>query len=404
MAESALSRPRPTTESQLIQLLILKGPVHRAEIARHLGLSRSRVSSVVSSLLAQDIVEETQNAGEAYGKVDGRSGPAITMAARLGAVGGVQITTTNLHVAVVSLSGDVLAEDRQGLLPGLSPSEILSAARSVLDRSTAAAGIERLAIAGVGVFGQIDRVSGVVSTHPASSWWQVNAAELAIEALDVPAVVENNSRLEALAEASWGAGQQFDPVLYLQLGHGMTASLIVSGEVIRGAGGGAGELAHLSIDFDGRICPCGGRGCLQQYASAEAVHLAVRERVGGSWSDVMLALEAGDRAVHRAFQDAAEILGRAIAGLANLLDPARIVIGGELVRAGESFVGRIADCYQDYALPGSAGADLVVGRYQGLGRGGALAAALLARRHLAGQVLDLVLPTEQQTHSPESES
>ena len=374
-----------SSERRLVRLLATHGALHRAELARRLHVSRSRVGIIVASLLARGVL--TTEAGDPDDPSrDLRAGPALSLPQEVGAVAGVQINSGHVHAAVTTLSGTVLAHAcRDDLEAVLDVDDRMEIAGEVLAAATTAANVESLALVGMGAFGQIDRHSGVVSTHPNELWWGSNLADMAAGRFRCDVFVQNNSGLEALAEATWGQGRGYDPLLYCQFGHGLTASVVVGGRLLSGAHGGAGELGHMSVDPRGSLCTCGSRGCLATTASGVAIERALTDYHRGGWSALLAAARAGDRAVLRVFLDAADQLGHAIANLANLLDPEAIVIGGDLVSAGERFWSRLVEGFEDHVLVGAGQAPFLPARIGGDGHGGALAAALLARRRLASQ-------------------
>ncbi|SDS24575.1 ROK family transcriptional regulator [Microlunatus soli] len=379
--------PVPRTGARLADVLVDSGPTHRAELARTLGLSRTRISSVVAELVGRGILTELD--GAANDAIDGRAGPRVALSDRLGVVAGVQIITTHTSVVVQTVAGELLAERQQDrpLDPGTGEERFTIAGRLVED-CLAEVGSPPLAAVGVGAFGQIDPDTGVVSTRPNGLWWGVDLRELSRRTFAVPTVLQNNTRLEAMAEASWGAGKGLSPVLSIGLGRGLTANTVVDGIPMIGAHGGGGELGHTTIDIHGELCSCGGRGCLWMSASATAIVNRLRNTIGSDWEGIIGAAAEGNPAAIHAFLDAADVLGISIASLANIIDPAVIVVGGDMLRSTPRFLERIITQVHDHSPTAARQAQIVPATFGGTGRGGSLAAALLARR-LAVSSLDL---------------
>lgn len=364
-----------TTTERVLRLLVAGGPQHRAAIARSLGISRSRVTAVVSELMAQGCLVE-QERTEADSTMDGRAGPALQVRRDFGAVAGIQITTRRVAVAVTSLSGEALAQ-KSAPMPSASVERVLDLATELVAQARTEARVSALSAVGVGFFGQVDPRTGVASTHPGNRWSGVHIGEAIEAALGVRAVVENNSRLEALAEAQWGAGQGADPLLYLHLSVGLTATVVIGGQPLRGAHGGAGELGHVSIDPLGPLCDCGSRGCLMLYASSAVVEKSLD---ASSFTEALELLSAGDRRAVRAFREVATAIGRATATIATLIDPALIVVGGDFGRAGDSFLEQLAAQHRENSYHASRGTDFKLAEFDDTGGGGARSAALLARQ------------------------
>jgi predicted NBD/HSP70 family sugar kinase len=141
-------------------------------------------------------------------------------------------------------------------------------------------------------------------------------------------------------------------VIYVKASTGLSAGLVIDGRVFRGAMGSTGALGHMSVAADGPACPCGSRGCLEMYSAVPAVLAALKPMYGVlTFDQVLEMVDAGNRACVRALRDAAITLGRGLAGVCNLLNPDRVVIGGDLARAGEVFLSPLWDGLEQHALP-----------------------------------------------------
>jgi predicted NBD/HSP70 family sugar kinase len=128
--------------------------------------------------------------------------------------------------------------------------------------------------------------------------------------------------------------------------------LILNGQIVRGVAGAAGDLGHISVDDSGPTCRCGNRGCLEAYAGVPAILDALRPVLG---EDVTLAqaLEAcasGSRAARRVFADVGHLVGRTLGGVCNLLNPERIVVGGDVAQAGEYLLEPMREALERHSL------------------------------------------------------
>lgn len=236
----------------------------------------------------------------------------------------------------------------------------------------------------IGVPGPIDLETGVVGPSlPGQAWAGVNVADQFRKHLAVPVLVENNTRLEAVAEFTWGAGRGARDVLYVGLSTGIGSGLLVDGELHRGgARGGGGEVGHISAQTDGAACPCGNHGCLVQYASIPAVLAALAPTLGAEAGvdDVLAASAAGDPDCQRVLSDAGEQVGRVLANICNLLNPERIIIGGELARAGEVLIEPLRATLRRSAMALTRDVDVVAAELDLGARAGASGAAALVLR------------------------
>jgi len=221
------------------------------------------------------------------------------------------------------------------------------------------AGVEReqVAGAGMGLPGPIDRRTGTVgSSAILAGWARVNAASELSRRLGMRVEVDNDANLGALAELSLGAGRGVEDLVYVKVSSGIGAGLVLGGRLHRGATGIAGEIGHVQVRADGAVCRCGNRGCLETVASGPALLNVLRPAHGPDLTlGGMLALAAaGDLGTLRVLNDAGRAIGHALGDLCNSLNPAAVVVGGDLSAAGAPLVEGIREAVDRYAQPGSA--------------------------------------------------
>ncbi|MFI7128118.1 ROK family protein [Nonomuraea sp. NPDC050153] len=391
---------RRTNSERLLSALMEHGALHRAELARLSGLSRTTVSNIVGDLIESGVVIES--AGDAdTSAVDGRARAFLRANPAAGTAAGLDFTLERIWCHVTDLAGTTLASEGATVAADTPWQERLAAGLGLLDDLLAAAGRDRSSLLGVavGVPGPIDLRTGPVGPSlPGQAWAGVNVAKEFGRHLSPPVLVENNTRLEAIAEFTWGAGSGVRDVLYLGLSTGIGAGLQIGGRLHHGgARGGGGSVGHISADPAGEPCPCGNRGCLVQYASIPAVLALLRpalgERIGVD--DVLAATAAGDPDCRRVLHDAGEVVGRVLANLCNLLNPERIIIGGELARAGDVLLEPIRATLRRSAMVLTRDADVVAAALDLGERAAASGAAALVLREtdqLVGALLARVEP------------
>ncbi|MGQ4476374.1 ROK family transcriptional regulator [Streptomyces sp. SAS_276] len=183
------------------------------------------------------------------------------------------------------------------------------------------------------------------------------------EWLGVRAFIDNDANLGALAEQTYGTRENAETVVYVKASTGVGAGIIVHNNVLRGHGGMAGELGHLTVDPDGAVCQCGGRGCLETVIGAEALIAQVRAaRARNSvpapetLEQVIRAAQAQDAVCMRVIHDAGRRLGQSLAQLCNLLNPDLVVIGGQLAQSPLLLEG-CTESLRRFALPGAVAED-----------------------------------------------
>ncbi|MEU5875021.1 ROK family transcriptional regulator [Glycomyces sp. NPDC047369] len=391
-SSGSLQSLRRANQERLLTLLLRKGPVHRAELARRADLSRTTVSTIVADLMARGLVVESAAAGPG---ADGRAKEALVVNPAAAVALGMDFTFDHVWVHLSDLGHHEIASAGQAVDTDLGWAERIDVAADLLDRLIGRHGLDRARIvgAGIGLPGPIERSTGIVSTSlPDQPWSHVHAADEFAQRLGLPVAIENNTRLEAVAESYSGAGKGVRDLLYVGLSSGIAAGLILDGRLFRGAVGAAGELGHTSVDVDGPACACGNRGCLVLHAGIPAVLAALRPHLGAKASveDVLSAAAAGDRACEGVLADVGQMTGRVLASLCNLLNPERIVVGGELARAGEVLLDPLRTAIRRYALTLVREVDVVPAALDLGARAGAVGGAALILRERPGLAAALV--------------
>src|SRR5436190_1051092 len=177
--------------------------------------------------------------------------------------------------------------------------------------------------AGVALPGPVDRHTGTIgSAVILPGWAGLHAQRELARRLGLHVEVDNDANLGALAEASFGAGRGLENIVYVMLGSGIGAGLVLDGRVHRGAAGLAGELGHVQVRTDGAVCRCGNRGCLETVASGPALLTVLRAAHGEQLTVAgMLELAAsGDLGTQRVINDAGRAIGHALGDLCNSLN------------------------------------------------------------------------------------
>ena len=398
---------RRTNSERMLSALMEHGALHRAELARICGVSRTTVSTIVADLITGGVVvevvgDQVARAGIDASEVDGRARGFLRANPAAGAAAGLDFTLERVWCHLTDLSGETLASDGVRTARDTPWQERLTAGIALLNELLESTGRHRDNLVGVaiGVPGPLDLQTGVVGPSlPGQAWAGVNVAAEFGRHLAVPVLVENNTRLEAVAEFTWGAGRDVRDVLYLGLSTGIGSGLLVDGNLHPGgARGGGGEIGHLSADSSGAPCPCGNRGCLVQYASVQAVLAALAPVLGeDAGLDELLASAAdGQPETLRVLREAGELTGRVLANICNLLNPERIIVGGELARAGDLILDPIRATLRRTAMTLTRDADVVAAELDLGARAGASGAAALVLRQTDQLVAALLSAPDRQ--------
>jgi glucokinase len=257
---------------------------------------------------------------------------------------GIDIGGTNLRLALVDGEGKVSFRDRQPTWISQGKEHFLQrlfSAITALRKHALSLHREVVAI-GVGVPGLISNEGVIYSSVNLAALEGINFREIIAAGTGLPVIVANDANAGAWGEKCYGAGRPFGSFLMLTLGTGVGSGLVLNDRLWTGRDGVAGEYGHTTVEPDGKPCPCGNHGCLEQYVSANALVAAAREAVlrgeGGALATIpssILSAEAIADAAHRGdmlaeslFKEAGRYLGIAAASAINLLNLEAIILGG----------------------------------------------------------------------------
>ncbi|KAF0960640.1 ROK family transcriptional regulator [Rhodococcus sp. T7] len=341
---------KSANQHRVVRALQTSGELTQAEIARRTGLAPATVSNMVKELTAAGMVAVPG------GDHPGQRGRAVRLTRRMGLAVGIDFGHRHLTVAVADMAHEVLAEERVELGTGHRAEDGVVQAGALLDAALDRLGCNRKSVlaVGMGLPAPLETDTGEVggpSILP--GWVGVDAAAIASEYLGTAVHVDNDANLGVLAEHMWGAGRGTTDLAYIKLSDGVGAGLVLDGRLYRGRGGTAGEIGHLTLDEFGQVCRCGNRGCLETLVASHVVIglLAPSRGPDLSIADIVAMAEGGDAACIRVLADTGRHVGVAAASLCNLVNPERLVIGGELALAGELLLGPMREVVGRYAVP-----------------------------------------------------
>ncbi len=297
-----LTPPRTMVLAALGQV----GPLSRTELARRLSLSPATVTQVTRRLIDEGLIEELE-------RTPSRGGRPAQLLGLTGAPGraiGVQIALDRAVGVEVRLDGALLQE-REIPLDATAPDCLDTVAALV---AALASRGSRLLGVGVCVPGVVDRPGSGVVDSPPLGWTSMPAGARLRAALDLPVLVDNDVNALAVAERLYGRGRGRGDFIVVTIGRGVGLAIVAGGGLLRGATGGAGEFGHMPV-AEGPRCGCGNLGCLEAVVGAASLRARTRQMAPAT-----------------VFAEAGAVLGRAIAGLVNILDPAAVLVLGEATR------------------------------------------------------------------------
>jgi predicted NBD/HSP70 family sugar kinase len=345
---------RRRNRATVLRQIILARETTRATIARESGLSPASAINLVSELIAEGLVEEKGSVSSRGGRpiaiLRPRADSAITIGADIGERG--------VAVEMFDLAMNRIDREFSGGGEKESPAKIGADLRDALtslrerhsDRWPTLLGI------GLGLPGLVETDRHGKQTLFAQSldWPPIDVTELC----DMPVFAENGAKMQCRAELWYGAARGHDYALVTLLGRGVGLGIVAEGKLARGSHSSAGEWGHMIIERNGRLCPCGNRGCVEAYIGSDAILTAWKQRGGAfegtGWRAIgalIAGAESGDPDAVAVLDETIDYLGAALGGLVNLHNPDRIVIGGWVgLRLMESSAARIHASVQAHSL------------------------------------------------------
>lgn len=255
----------------------------------------------------------------------------MTGSERLAAVLALDLGGTQLRTAVALADGTL--RGRRARSTPRTADEIVAAATESLRASQADAGAGAAALAlGISAPGPIDVLRGELLDPPNMdrSLWNFPLAAALGALLNIAVAIERDTQVAALAEGEFGAARGLTDYVYLTVSTGIGGAVVSDGRLLRGPDLVAGEIGHLTVDFEGPPCGCGARGHLEAIASGSGISRAAREAGMGSMSASEVAARegAGDGTAARIMDRARRAFAAAAVSIVDVFNPQRVIVGG----------------------------------------------------------------------------
>jgi glucokinase-like ROK family protein len=396
--------PTPDGLVAVLDHVRVNGESSRSELAEATGLGRSVLAQRVEALLDYGLLAEDR-VGLSTG---GRAPRLLRFRADAGYLLVADLGATSADVALADLSGKILVHRAEPSDIAAGPDAVLTCVERLFEECLAEAGALAGGLwgIGIGVPGPVEFESGRPISPPIMPGWDGYRVRQRFAARDVPVWVDNDVNLMALGELTGGCGRGVENFVFVKIGTGIGAGIVVDGRIHRGAQGSAGDVGHIYVQAAGRevTCRCGMSGCLEALAGgaalardAEAAAQAGRSEILRTMfakkgfleaADVALASKHGDPVSVELITEAGRLVGQMLTGIVNFFNPSLLVIGGGVAGAGDLLLATIRQTIYSRSLP-LATRDLVVRRSELDGRAGVIGAAtmvaneLFAREYLA---------------------
>ena len=328
---------RAINERAVLEFIRQVGPVSRAQIARDSGLSKPTVSQALAALVRSRLVREA-------GRSSGGKGPTAQLYElnpRAGWVVGIDVGRHWVRAAIANVTGDIVAR-RDERARSRSATTLIRQIGDLAHQLAADAGIRwrQVTFATVGSPGVFEPSRGQVElAHNLPGWGRRGLVEAVREELGTNVGFENDVNLATVGEQWHGIGKGVANFIFLHVGTGVGAGLVLNGELFRGASGAAGEIGYVPVAAgDIRTSSSRRRGALESAAGAAAVREEARRsgvKPPLTPERIFAAARRGDPAAERVVRIEAERIAVAIASVVPVVDPELVVLGGGIGRNGD---------------------------------------------------------------------
>jgi predicted NBD/HSP70 family sugar kinase len=331
------------TSGEVLRLIRTGEASTRADIGRVTGLSRPAVSLRVTELLDRHLVVEDSE-GPSTG---GRPPTRLVFNASGGVVLVASLGASRAQIAVCDLAGKVLARAGLSIDVEEGPDVVLPLVMQTWSELLGDRPLSAVRGVGMGVPATVEFAAGrTESARIMAGWTGVAVPPIIAERFPAPVFLDNDVNVIAIGEHREIYAGEADDLLFIKISTRIGSGVIAGGEILRGALGAAGEIGHIPVrDGGGVLCRCGNIDCVDSVASGTAIlrDLRARGHEVKSLADVVALVRAGDAETMTVVRNAARMLGEVVASAVNLLNPAVVVLGGDVAETFQPMVSGVRE-------------------------------------------------------------
>jgi glucokinase-like ROK family protein len=354
--------------STVLRLVHSEAPLSRAQLAVLTGLNKSTVSSLVEELLARQLVRETgiNSVGA------GRPATLLEMNPKAGMIVGVELGVDFVSIVLTDFGANILWRKQVPADPTESQDKTLDQTQALIEEAIAFSQEVGSQILGLSfaIPGTVDLDNGDLIFAPNLNWHNVPLRRRFSQSTGLKVFIENDANAAAIAEHLFGAAQLLRDFVFVFIGVGLGGGLFLNGQLYRGKGGYAGEIGHTHIMAEpfNMPCHCGNLGCWETYANQDALIRRVQARMDGqtgsliqglmdkenaplSLSIIKRAADAGDGDAVASLNEVGVAIGSGCAGLVNIFNPEKIILGGPISMAGDYLLPAIKQSVNQRSIP-----------------------------------------------------
>ncbi len=319
--------------------------ISRIDIAKTTGLSQASVTGITAELLRENLILEKSSVESNVG----RRPILLALNPRGAIVVGVKLFIYQISVVIINFEADIVDSFVMPLdMRDFTPQDLAEYTVQAVQTCLWQANFSREQISGLGISlpGWVDSESGLVRYLPNYQWKNANFRDLVEEKLHLPVYIDNDANTMAVAEQWFGEGKGLNNFLVVTLEYGVGMGAVINGQLFRGQTGIASEFGHTVVNGDGPLCRCGKNGCLEATVGENAIlRDAAKAIADQQWKrkksnkltieEIIQAAKKGQPRLVEIYRKAGVVLGKGVANLIQLYNPAKIIITGRGVLAGD---------------------------------------------------------------------
>lgn len=342
----------------IIKLLMQLGICSRVELSRLSGLKQATITNIINDFIKIGLVSEI---GSKNGS-KGRRSIAISLNSDNYKFIGVRLTIKYISVGLFDITGKshLIREYKFDVTDGVDNTLkiIETSVNNILNEYSN----ENIIAIGISLPGPFIRTTGIITINEFPGWEKVLIEDYFNNIFHIPVFLEHDAKAGVMACWYMNKYNNINKTFaYVIAGHGIGVGVIVDGKLLRGSTGTFGEVGHTSIDFDGPLCQCGSRGCLENYCSTIALSRRIKKslelgaksslNIDFTFSDIVEAYKNKDDLTVTEVNKNIEYLSIGIVNLVNMVNPDVIIIGDEMVNFGNDFLNILKSNVRNKIIP-----------------------------------------------------
>jgi len=352
-------------KKNILRLVLEIGPISRIDISKQLRISRPTTSAYISELIKNGLIEE-------IGKGDsspsgGKKAVLLQFNSRAGYILGAMIGVNNIRIALTDLRSNIIEIIKIPTEEWLGPDAVIDKLVKNLKKIIRISGVNKEEIIGIGIgaTGLVDSGKGLVIFSPnLDRWNDIKLKEIVEEKIGLPTFIENECRVQAIAEKKYGLAKNIKNFVCVETGAGIGTGVFIDNKLVTGDKGMAGEVGHIITNLAGnRMCHCGNKGCLETLCSISSLIDDIMADIKKSkrfsdygssrlkTEDLYRLYEQDKEMITRNVKKNAEYMGIGISNTIKMFNPELIIIHGEIIKFGNKYLSKVKESVSKNTFP-----------------------------------------------------